>query len=38
MDKKDKQDISEISDQIQKNLIFFWKNFVEFDLKLFLRY
>jgi hypothetical protein len=37
MDKKDKQDISEISDRIQKKLIFFFKKFV-FDLKLFLRY
>jgi hypothetical protein len=38
MDKEDKQDISEISDQIQKKLNFFFKKFVEFDLKLFLRY
>jgi hypothetical protein len=34
MDKEDKQDISEISDQIQ----FFLKKIIEFDLKLFLRY
>jgi hypothetical protein len=37
MDKVDKQDISEIPDQIQKKIIFF-KKFVEFDLKLFLGY
>jgi hypothetical protein len=37
MDKEIKQDISEISDQIQKKY-FFFKKFVEFDLKLFLRY
>jgi hypothetical protein len=35
MDKEDKQDISEILDQIQKKI---FKKFVEFDLKLFLRY
>ena len=38
MDKEDKQDISEISDQIQKKFKLFWKNSVEFDLKLFLSY
>jgi len=38
MDKYDKQDISEISDQIQKKFKLFWKKSVEFDLKLFLSY
>jgi hypothetical protein len=38
MDKEDKQDISEVSDQIQKKIKSFFKKIVEFDLKLFLRY